>query len=65
MLVKENNTEIHPCNGGMAGTVEEELSSEVSCLGRGFRLAKTEVGTRNFIVDVAAVAFINIESINN
>ena len=49
----------------MAGTVEEELSSEVSCLGRGFRLAKTEVGTRNFIVDVDAVAFINIELIIN
>ena len=57
--------EIHPCNGGMAGTVEEEVSSDVSCRGSGFRLAKTEVGTRNFIVDVAAVAFINIELIIN
>ena len=65
MLVKENNTEIHPCNGGMAGTVEDEVSSDVSCRGSGLRLAKTEVGTRNFIVDVAAVAFINIEFINN
>ena len=65
MSAKENNTEIHPCNGGIAGTVEEEVRSDVSCRGSGLRLAKTEVGTRNFIVDVAAVAFINIELINN
>ena len=40
---------IPPCSGGMAGTVEDELRSDVSCLGSGLRLAKTEVGTRSFI----------------
>ena len=40
----------------MAGTVDEELSSCDSCLGSGLRLANTEVGTRSFIMEVAAVA---------
>ena len=49
----KSSTEFPPCNGGIAGTFDEELSD--SCLGSGLRLANTEVGTLSFEVKFEAV----------
>ena len=56
-----SHNKISTCNGGMAGTVDDELMSEVSCLGSGLRLAKTEVGTRSFIEEEFEVAVERVE----
>ena len=53
LFLTKSSTEFPPCNGGIAGTFDEELSD--SCLGSGLRLANTEVGTLSFEVKFEAV----------